>query len=125
MLRVILGIHLSTIAKTINLPFENGCFLDDLKLAEVTLIFKKNDDLDKENYRPVNVLFNVSKVFEIIIYSQIVAFMQHKQDLEKTIVHGIVLCTCLKIGKTCWIKEDMYVLCSWTYQRLLIQYTMI
>ena len=62
----------------INLLFENGCFPDDLKLAEVSPIFKKNDDLDKENYRPVSVLFNVSKVFERIIYSQIDAFMQDK-----------------------------------------------
>ena len=41
-------------------------------------IFKKNDDLDKENYRPVSVLFHVSKVFERIIYSQIDAFVQDK-----------------------------------------------
>ena len=58
--------------------FENGYFPDDLKLAEVSSIFKKNDDLDKENYRPVSVLLNVSKVFERIIYSQIDVFMQDK-----------------------------------------------
>ena len=44
--------------------FENGCFPDDLKLAEVSSIFKKNDYLDKENYRPVIVLLNASKVFD-------------------------------------------------------------
>ena len=37
-----------------------------------------NDDLDKENYRPVSVLLNVSKVSERIIYSQIDAFMRDK-----------------------------------------------
>ena len=58
--------------------FENGCFPGDLKLREVSSIFKKNDDLGKENYRPVNVLFNVSKIFEKTIYSQIDAFMQDK-----------------------------------------------
>ena len=55
-------IHLSLITKSINLSFENGFFLDDLKLAEGSPVFKKNDYLDKENYSPVNVLFNVSKV---------------------------------------------------------------
>ena len=64
MLKITLDIHLSLITKIINLSFENGCFPDDLKLAEVSPIFKKNNDLDKENYRPVSVLFNVSKVFE-------------------------------------------------------------
>ena len=62
MLKVTLYIHLSLITKIINLSFENGCFPDDLKLAEVGPIFKKNDDLDKENYRPARVLFNVTKV---------------------------------------------------------------
>ena len=68
MLKVTLIIHLSVIMKIINLLFENGCFPDNSKLVEVTPIFKKNDDLDKENYKPVSVLFNMSKVFERISY---------------------------------------------------------
>ena len=47
-----------------------------LKLAEVNPIFKKNDNLDKENYRPVSVLFNVSKFFGKFMYNQIDAFTQ-------------------------------------------------
>ena len=78
MLQVTLDIHLSLIMKIINLSFENGCFPDDLKLAEVSPIFKKNDDPDKENYIPVSVLFNRSKVFKKIMCSQIDAFMQDK-----------------------------------------------
>ena len=78
MLKATLDIRLSLITKIINLWFENGCFPGDLKLAEVSSTFKKNDDLGKENYRPVNVLFNVSKIFEKTIYSQIDAFMQDK-----------------------------------------------
>ena len=49
MLKVTLDKHLSLIKKIINLSLENGCFLDNLKLAEVSPIFKKNDDLDKKN----------------------------------------------------------------------------
>ena len=59
MLKVTLDIHLPLITNFINLLFENGCFPDDLKLAEVGPIFKNNDDLDKENCRLVSVLFNV------------------------------------------------------------------
>ena len=47
MLKVALDIHISLITKIINLLFENGCFPDNFKLAEVRPIFKKNDDLDK------------------------------------------------------------------------------
>ena len=41
MFNVTLDIHISLITKIINLLFENGCFPDDLKLAEVSPIFKK------------------------------------------------------------------------------------
>ena len=78
MLKVTLGTHLSIITKIINLLFENGSFPDDLKRAEVSSSFKKNNDLDKENYRPASVLFNLPKVFGRIIYSQIGEFMQDK-----------------------------------------------
>ena len=40
--------------------------------------FKKKDDLDKENYRPVSVLSHVSKVFVRIMYQQIEEFMKDK-----------------------------------------------
>ena len=101
--------------KIINLSFENGCFPDNLKLAEVTLIFKKNDDLDKENHSSFCFLFNMPKDFERIIYSQIDAFMQDKLSnlltgFRKTTAHSIVSCTCLKFGRTCWIRDDIYVL---------------
>ena len=106
MLKVTLDIHLSLITKISNLSFENGRFPDDLKFVEVRPTFKKNYDLDKENYRPASVLFNVLKVFERIIGSQIDGLMQDKLSnilagFRKTIVHSIVLFTCLKIGKIC------------------------
>ena len=55
------GIMLSLITKTINFSFENKCFPDDMKFLEVSPIFKKNNDVDKVYYRPVSILFNLSK----------------------------------------------------------------
>ena len=52
-------IHLPFVTKIINVSFENGCFPDELKLAEVSPLFKKNNNLDKENYRPVSILSSV------------------------------------------------------------------
>ena len=49
-----------------------------MKAADVTPIFKKNDDLDKENYRPVSVLPHVSKIIERVMYIQIENFMEDK-----------------------------------------------
>ena len=45
---------------------KKGVFPDDLKLADITPIFKKEHSLNKENYRPVSILPHISKVFERI-----------------------------------------------------------
>ena len=49
-----------------------------MKAAEVSPIFKKNGDLEKENYRPVSVLPHMPKVFERITYTLIDSFMEDK-----------------------------------------------
>ena len=59
MLKSTVDIHLPFLTKIINYSFESGCFPDEAKHAEVSLILKKNDDLDKEIYRPVSILSHV------------------------------------------------------------------
>ena len=78
MLKFTVDIHLPFKTKIINLPFENNPFRDYLKPAEVSVIYKKNDDLGKENYRPVSVFSHVAKVFKRIVYNQIDNFMKDK-----------------------------------------------
>ena len=55
----------------INKSSETGCFPDNLKAANITPIFKKDDTLDKANYRPVSILPLISKVYERLIYNQL------------------------------------------------------
>ena len=55
----------------INKSIETGCFPDSLKAANITPIFKKDDPLDKANYRPVSILPLISKVYERLIYNQL------------------------------------------------------
>ena len=45
---------------------------------KITPIFKKDDILNKDNYRPVSILPHSSKVFERILYKQVDSFMQNK-----------------------------------------------
>ena len=54
----------------INTSISQNVFPDDLKCAEVTPLFKKNDNLNKLNYRPVSILTGISKVFENVINAQ-------------------------------------------------------
>ena len=53
----------------------NKNFPENLKLADVTPIFKKKDKTFVENYRPVSVLPTVSKIFERIMQKQITDFI--------------------------------------------------
>ena len=80
-----IDIHLPFITNSINLSIGKGCFPEELKLAEVSPIFKKKDDLDKENYRPVSVLPHVSNVFERIMYQQINDYMKDKLSKQLTV----------------------------------------
>ena len=49
----------------------NKNFPENLKLADVTPIFKKKDKTFVENYRPASVLPTVSKIFERIMKSKL------------------------------------------------------
>ena len=46
-------------------------FPHDLKFADVAPIYKKKSKASKDNYRPVSILSNISKVYERCIYDQI------------------------------------------------------
>ena len=45
--------------KNLNNCLESGIFPDELKLAEVVPVYKKNDKKDKSNYRPISILSNI------------------------------------------------------------------
>ena len=62
--------------KLFNEILRTGNFPDKLNLADITLVFKKNIPLDKENYRPVSVLPVVSKIFERIMQKQVTLFTE-------------------------------------------------
>ena len=111
--------------QVINMSTDNDCYPDNLKLAEVTLVFKKKDDLDQENYRPVSVSSHVSNVFEKIMYQQIDDFMRHKfSNLLAIFRKNRSTQYCLlrmleKSKKKLWIKEVIYVQYLWICQRSL------
>ena len=52
------------ISRLINLSILECKFPDILKYAEVNALFKRIDELIKENYRPVSILTAISKIFE-------------------------------------------------------------
>ena len=59
-----LDTYLPIFVDIINSSLRDGTRPEELKLAEVTTIFKKADPFGKINYKPVYSLSNVSKVVE-------------------------------------------------------------
>ena len=66
----------SVLADCINRSFEPVTFPDCLKEANFTPIFKKDDPLYKQNYRPVGTLPLLSKVFEKLIYKHLSNYIE-------------------------------------------------
>ena len=74
----IADVYIKEITFIIDDCIENGIFPNDLKLADVSPIFTKEDSFKKENYQPVRILPHMSKVFERIVCKQIDTFMTTK-----------------------------------------------
>ena len=51
----------------INSAILNGVFSVELKLADVTPLYKKSDPKDKTNYRPTSALPSLLKIYEQIL----------------------------------------------------------
>ena len=64
----------------INLSVDSGVFPDRLKQAQVTPLYKKNDPLEKTNYRPVSVLPILSKLYETVLEIQLSDFFDNIVD---------------------------------------------
>ena len=55
-----------------------GIFLDYLKIAEVSLIFKSGDKDNVSNYRPISILSIFLKVLERIMYGRVYNHLDSK-----------------------------------------------
>ena len=64
------------ITHLINLSFSQGNFPNLLKLANVCPIFKKKNKTLCENYRPISLLSNLSKLFERAMHNRIYNFLE-------------------------------------------------
>ena len=85
-----LSVYTKKLTTVINNCLKDGLFPNELKLADVSLVFKKDDDLNKENYRPVSIFSHISKVFERIFYKQIDRFMHQSFHLFYLVLGKII-----------------------------------
>ena len=59
-----------------NMMIDQSAFPDQAKISSVTLAFKKDDKMDKTDYRPISVLPCLSKVLEEIIFEQMADYFE-------------------------------------------------
>ena len=58
-----------------NMSLSEGVFPKLMKLANVCPIFKKSDKNKCENYRPISLLSNLSKIFERVMHTRLYDFL--------------------------------------------------
>ena len=69
------------LSKLANLMFEQGEFLEILKPAKVAPIHKGGNKADCNNYRPISLSSNLSKILEKIMYDRLYSFLEKKESL--------------------------------------------
>ena len=83
-------------------------------MGDITPVFKRNNPLEKENYRPVSVLPVLSKIFERIMRKQVTLFTEkllspYRCGYRKGFSTQQALISLSKHGKKNRIKKGMEV----------------
>ena len=71
------------LAKIVNLAIDTGIYPSNLKIAKVIPIFKKGDQTSINNYRPISILSPINKIFEKILYSRLMKYINKSNILYK------------------------------------------
>ena len=71
----------SPLTHILNMSLLEGVFPNELKIANVLPLYKADDDMSFNNYRPVSVLSVLSKVFERIMYNRLISFLESNKNL--------------------------------------------
>ena len=68
-----------SLSDVINSSFSSGIFPNSMKLAKVVPVYKKDDKLDCNNYRPISLLPNLRKTFEKIVHQKLTLFLENNK----------------------------------------------
>ena len=72
------------IVNIVNMSFEQGEYVDALKLSKAIPVFKgKGNNLEACNYRPISLLSNINKIFEKLMYIRLYSFFNKYNCIYK------------------------------------------
>ena len=83
MIKLIVDSIANPLTHICNLSFITGIVPNELKLAKVIPIYKKEDSMLFSNYRPISVLPLFSKVLERLMYNRLMNYLSSKKILYK------------------------------------------
>ena len=66
-----------------NLSLSAGKVISDFKIAKVIPLYKKGDASDINNYRPISLLSNISKILEKIMFRRVLSFLNRHNFFSK------------------------------------------
>ena len=84
MLKLITPHVIKPLTLIINQSLITGIFPEKLKIAKVIPLFKKDDKLLMDNYRPVSLLTSISKIFEKVAHNQLTKYFTHNKLFFKS-----------------------------------------
>ena len=80
-LKGIIAVIVDPLVHIFNLSFLNGEVPNVMKIAKVIPLFKKGDNQDVNNYRPISLLSSLSKVLEKLIHKRTISFLKDQNIL--------------------------------------------
>ena len=69
-------IFANSLEKIYNRAIEMGLYPDDMKIAKVITLFKKDKKFDPNNYRLISLLSHFDKIFEKILCKRLISFLE-------------------------------------------------
>ncbi|MCP4457854.1 MAG: reverse transcriptase family protein, partial [Cytophagales bacterium] len=69
------------LAKIVNTSLKQGIFPQSLKVARVIPVHKEGSKTDVTNYRPISLLSSFSKIYEKLMHSRVIEFLDGNDSL--------------------------------------------
>ena len=110
---------------THSMKIECESFLYFMKSAEVTPVYKKENNLKRDNNRPLNILTVISKQYVCLQHAESGPFLCIVQwAIRKSYSCQTLLIKYIEDLKFALEKEQKSELSLWTYRKILIAYHM-
>ena len=83
-LKLLASVIVRPLVHLTNLCLQEGKFPENLKNALVIPIYKSGDKTLPQNYRPISLISNISKIIERVLHKRIYDFLESEKLISKT-----------------------------------------